>query len=109
MKPTEYFVHYFSKGAKITLWCEKAVCKETAKSVEVVGEPPVKSKVHTLRDKSEEESNEIFMNLKEKHPSVETMKLCLICGKLIQSGHYDNYNNPPDIPLLTGHGKKKTS
>ena len=28
-------------------------------------------------------------------------------GKLIHRGHYDDYENPPDIPLLTGNGKKK--
>ena len=97
----------FSKGARITLWCEKAVCKETAE-VEVTGEPPAKKKVQTARDKSEEELNEIFCKLKEKHPNLETVKLRL-WGKLIHSGHHDDYEDPPDIPLLTGHGKKKPS
>ena len=97
----------FSKGARITLWCEKAVCKEAAE-VEVTGEPPAKKKVQTPRDKLEEELNEIFMKLKEKHPNVETVKLRL-WGKLIQSGHHDNYDDPSDIPLLTGHSKKKLS
>ena len=90
----------FSKGARITLWCEKAVCKETAEE-EVTGEPPAKKKVQT-------ELNEIFCKLKEKHPNLEAVKLRL-WGKLIHSGHHDDYEDPPDIPLLTGRGKKKPS
>ena len=39
---------------------------------------------------------------------METVKLHL-WGKLIHSGHHDNYDDLPDIPLLTGHGKKKSS
>ena len=39
---------------------------------------------------------------------METVKLCS-WGKLINSGHHDNYDDPPDIPLLTGHGKKRPS
>ena len=97
----------FSKGSRITLWCEKAVCKETVE-VEVTGEPPTKKKVQTPRDTSEEELNDIFCKLKEKHPNLETVKLRL-WGKLIHSGHHDNYEDPPDIPLLTGNGKKKPS
>ena len=30
-------------------------------------------------------------------------------GKLIHSGYHDDYEDPPDIPLLTAHGKKKPS
>ena len=37
---------------------------------------------------------------------METVKLRL-WGKLLQSGYHDDYENPPDIPLLTGKGKKK--
>ena len=54
----------FSKGARITLWCENAVCKETAE-VEVTGEPPAKKKVKTPQDKSEEELNEFFKAKRE--------------------------------------------
>ena len=42
----------FSKCTRITLWCEKAVCKE-AVEVEVTGGPSAKMKVQTARDKSE--------------------------------------------------------
>jgi len=39
--------------------------------------------------------------LKEKHPGKESLKLRL-WAKLIQSGHYDNHDTPPNIPLITG-------
>ena len=93
----------FPPGTKITLWCEKALCKETTEAE--VTEPPSKRKAQTARDKSEEELDEIFGKLKEKHPNIETVKLRL-WGKLIQSGHHDSYEAPPDIPLLSGSVKK---
>lgn len=94
----------FPPGTKITLWCEKAFCKEAIEAE--VTEPPSKRKAQTARDKSEEELDEIFGKLKEKHPNIEAVKLRL-WGKLIQSGHHDSYEAPPDIPLLTGTVKKK--
>ena len=95
----------FPTGARITLWCEKALYKETTEAD--ITEPPSKKKASTARDKSEEELDEIFVKLQEKHPKLETVKLRL-WGKLIQSEHHDDYKVPPEIPLLTGrHNKKK--
>ena len=57
----------FAKGARITLWCEKLPCKEVAEEAEVSREPPAKKKFQTAREKYEEELDEIFSKLKEKH------------------------------------------
>jgi len=51
----------FPPGTKITLWCEKAFCKETTEAK--VTEPPSKRKAQTAHDKSEE-LDEIFGKLK---------------------------------------------
>ena len=59
------------------------LCKEAADEAEVSVEPPAKKKVQTARDRSEEELDEAFGKLKEKHANLETMKLCL-WAKLIQ-------------------------
>ena len=81
----------FPMGTRITLWCEKALYKETTEAD--VTEPLSKKKASTARDKSEEELDETFVKLKEKHPKLETVKLHL-WGKLIQSGHHDDYKVP---------------
>jgi len=45
--------------------------------------------------------------LKEKYPNVENVKL-ILWAKLVQSGHHDDFDNPPNIPLITrkATGKK---
>ena len=62
----------FAKGARITLWCKKLPCKEVVEEAEVSGEPPAKKKFQTAHEKCEEELDEIFSKLKEKHPTLET-------------------------------------
>jgi len=96
----------FLKGGRITLWCEKMPWKEAVDEAEESVEPPAKKKVQTARQRSEEDLDEVFGKLKEKHPNLETAKLRL-WAKLIQSGHHSDYDVPPEIPLLTGHNKKK--
>ena len=88
---------YFESGAKINLWCD-AKSSEEASSQE--NEPPSKKK-KSQRDHQEEETEEIFTKLHDKHPDMQSPKLRL-WSKLIQSGRYDNYDTPPDIPLITG-------
>ena len=80
--------------------------KEAVDEAEVSVEPLAKKKVQTARDRSEEELNIVFGKLKEKYPNLETVNFCL-WAKLIQSGHHSDYDMLPEIPLLTGHGKKK--
>jgi len=43
----------------------------------------------------------IFKELKSKHSDMENTKLRL-WAKLIEKGHYDDLDNPPQIPLITG-------
>ena len=44
---------------------------------------------------------EFFQQLKKKHPQMQGPKLRL-WAKLIQGGRYEDYNTPPQIPLITG-------
>ena len=55
----------------------------------------------TKREQSEEETDEIFLQLKQKHSEMAAPKLRL-WAKLIQSGRHDSYDEPPNIPLITG-------
>lgn len=92
-------------GSKITLWCD---AKTTEENSTVENEPPSKRK-KTLRDTQEEETEEIFTELHARHPDMASPKLRL-WSKLIQSGRHDDYDEPPNIPLINGALKpKKTS
>ena len=81
----------FPSGSKITFWCEASTQKEDSE------EPPPKKQAQTPREKHEDDLQDVVDKLKEKHPGKESVKLRL-WAKLIQSGHYDDYDTPPNIP-----------
>lgn len=84
-------------GSKVTLWAE-------GKSSDDDEPPRKKSKTgstSTRRELFEEEVDDAFKKLKEKHPDMATPKLRL-WARLIQSGRHDDYETPPNIPLITG-------
>jgi len=94
------------EGQKITLWCEeKGRSSPVSKNDD--SEPPPAKKVKqsatgtSKRESFEEEIDKIFTKLKEKHPDMPAPKLRL-WARLIQSGRHDDYENPPNIPLITG-------
>ena len=65
-----------------------------------------------VRDLVEDEVDDIMKTLKEKHVDMAIPKLRL-WARLIHSGHHDDYDAPPNIPLITGSpnptkGKKES-
>ena len=87
--------------SKITLWAE-------GKSND--DEPPRKKSktgsTSTRRELFEEEVDDVFKKLKEKHPDMATPKLRL-WARLIQSGRHDDYEIPPNIPCSPATSKPK--
>ena len=55
------------------------------------------------REKNDTCSSEddVFKALKDKNPTMSVPKLRL-WSILIERGHHDSYENPPDIPLISG-------
>ena len=92
------------KGSKtINLWCEGKTEQDENDS-----SPPAKksrSSVKSMRREQLEEVDDIFEQLKEKHQDMTAPKLHL-WARLIQSGHHDDYDTPPNIPLITGSSFK---
>ena len=93
----------FKPGSKINLWCERG--KESS-SVENVPPQPPQKKRRTKTEENFEEEDDIFDELRSKHPKMEAPKLRL-WTKLIKSGHHDSYVDPPQIPLITGSSVSK--
>ncbi len=92
----------FKKGSEILLWCEGKESTTTTTEPEEK-EPPVKRAKTgcTRRELFETEVDEIFKKLKDKHPQMAAPKIRL-WARLIQSGRCDDYDTPPNIPLITG-------
>jgi len=91
---------------KFTLWCEgKGRSSPVSKNDDSEPPPAKKAKQSATgtskRESFEEEIDKIFTKLKEKHPDMPAPKLCL-WARLIQSGRHDDYENLPNIPLITG-------
>jgi hypothetical protein len=94
----------FSDGSKLNLWCDRKACDLYDESQEQM--PKKKKRKVVEIEHAEEDGDDIFHDLKEKHPKMEGPKLRL-WAKLIQAGKHDSYETPPPIPLITGVAKPK--
>ena len=96
----------FDSSKVINLWCEGKSEQEDNSNA-----PPAKRSrsgvKSTRREQLEEEVDDIFKQLKEKHTDMTAPKLRL-WARLIQSGHHDDYDTPPNIPLITGSSSTKS-
>jgi hypothetical protein len=94
----------YDVGSKINLWCDTKA-KNEEKEIDESDMHPVAKKRKTARETAretlEDETDTIFRKLREKHPKMEGPKLRL-WAKLIQSHHHESYDDPPQIPLITG-------
>ena len=89
-------------GSKINLWCEPKLPEaESSTDSGKSSQPAAKKRKGTTRESIELETDSVFDQLKGKHPHMENPKLRL-WAKVIQSGHWEDYDNPPPIPLITG-------
>ena len=98
---------YKKSKNNINLWCEGICATENEPPA-----PPAKKPRITKREAIEDEVDEMFTSLKSKHPSFALPKLRL-WARLIRSGHHEDYDTPPNIPLITGSptpakGKKES-
>ena len=92
-------------GSKINLWCEPKLPEENVDDSGTSSQPAAKKKKKgTTRESIEVEIDSVFEQLKKKHPDFDNPKLRL-WAKIIQNGHWEDYDNPPPIPLITGKTK----
>lgn len=80
----------FSKGGETTLWCD-------GKSAEIRKQKRTAHAAGLSREEKEEEVNQVFQDLKEKHSDLETSKLRLWV-RMISFGLHSDYDSPTDIP-----------
>ena len=93
---------YAPSGGSIVLWCH---CRFGDFS-NITGSKRKKANENTRQFK-EEETDAIFKDLKEKHKeNYDTPKLCL-WARMIAANLHDDYDTPPDVPLISGSLPKK--
>ncbi len=103
----------FKAGSKITLWCDGIgganPLREPNSKRRKTSTTPVSTNTSSSSE-ANENMDQIFKDLKKKHPDMQSTKLRL-WARLIDRGRCDDYDNPPQIPLITGSpapAKKKS-
>ena len=64
--------------------------------------PLEKKRKRSARHEKEEEIDEIFEQLSEEHSESYTVPQLRLWARMIKSGTYDDYHEPPKVPLITG-------
>lgn len=97
----------YEVGARINLWCDRKIEQieieqpQAKKKKDEGDEQKKTAKEGERREKKTADTEDIFLQLRAKHPKMEAPKLRL-WAKLISSGHHESYDTPPPIPLITG-------
>ena len=87
---------FYMACSTIHLWCERK-----SPTGNDHAEQPLSKKPKMSKSDSVDELDTFSSKLREKHSDMPAPKLRL-WSKLIQSDWYDDYDTPPDIPLITG-------
>ena len=90
----------FKPDSLITLWCDR-ICDAIPSEPSSKRRKRATSPVSIPSTETEDDLDVIFKQLKTKHSTMENAKLRL-WARLIEKGRYDDYDTPPQIPLITG-------
>ena len=106
-----------SDDGEILLWCDKKVDDKPSRKRKNT-EPPMDDDASSSKVSKSNDANEELLHivdqLKEKHSKKYTLPQLRLWAKFIQSRRHESYEEPPDIPLITGkvdvnRGGKKES
>ena len=92
-------------GDEIKLWCEGRNKGELGKKRKAHDDSQPPSK----KEKTEDEEIKIRDLLEEKHKDTYTIPQYTLWAKFIRMGRHSSYEEPPQIPLLTGKQKGRTA
>ena len=62
----------------------------------------MKIKKKTRRQEKEDEVETIFQNLHKKHNDEYSVPQLRLWARMVQCGTHDDYDNPPQVPMITG-------
>lgn len=87
----------YSNGGNVTLWCDSILPDSGLPSNS--GKRKRDGETSTTRQEKEEDIDNIFQELREKHSEMEFAKLRM-WARMISGKLYDNYDEPPEGPLF---------
>ena len=103
---TEDLNHMYSicKNGEVSLWVEHTEDGNSDEEEESVPAPKKSRKVTNKRQAIDDEVEEIFKELSLKHRDSNNYSApqLRLWAKMIQSGNYDDYDDPPRVPQITG-------
>ena len=96
-----------AKDDEITLWCDKKVdlleqVTQSRKRKNTDTEDGIPASKTSKADEREQEILQIVDQLASKHSESYTVPQLRLWAKYIQSKRHDSYDEPPNIPLITG-------
>ena len=93
-------------GGELTLWCEGRKNGATTNSIDQPGPHRCKSEVTTRRQEKEEEVDQFFSDLKDKHGGNYSSPKLRLWARMIASGIHESIEEPPDVPAFQ-HAERK--
>ena len=94
----EQMYSIFKEGAEVHLWCEGNIEPDDPEPVKKRS----KTSTGTRRELFEDELDEIYEKLREKHQENFTGPQLRLWARMLRSGRYSDYDNAPQVPLITG-------
>ena len=96
-----------AKDDEITLWCDKKVdqseqVSQSRKRKNTDSEDGTPASKTSKVDEREQELLQIVDQLTSKHSESYSVPQLRLWAKYIQSKRHDSYDEPPNIPLITG-------
>ena len=94
-------------GGELTLWCEGRKNGATTDSIDQPGPHRRKSEATTRRQEKEEEVDQIFSDLKDKHCGNYSSPKLRLWARMIASGIHESIEEPPDVPAFQHPERKR--
>ena len=89
-------------GGDVCLWCDQQSGEATVSR----DRSPARKK-SSKRDEKEQEVDEIFQDLKDRHASDYSGPQLRLWARMIANGLHEDLDNPPRVPLITGTAPKR--
>ena len=91
-------------GGDVCLWCDAA--QQTSEATVLRNRSPTRKKSSKREDK-EQEVDDIFQDLKERHESDYSGPQLRLWARMISNGLHEDLDNPPRVPMITGTTPKR--
>ena len=91
-------------GGDVCLWCDAT--QQTTESTASRNRSPTRKKSSRREDK-EQEVDDIFQDLKERHESDYSGPQLRLWARMISNGLHEDLDNPPRVPMITGTTPKR--